>query len=92
LAALTSDIDSIVQMAMKASEGDLLYRTKLRDHVAYLASDIDLSYARPTAAHYAASANSLLSGEEIVVRAMRGPIVALLLPTGIRGAAFRVSL
>jgi photosystem II stability/assembly factor-like uncharacterized protein len=51
--ALTRDIDSVVQMASKSSEGDLLHPTKLRDHLAYLASDIDLSYDRPTAAHYA---------------------------------------
>ncbi|MGH8102726.1 MAG: hypothetical protein ACREIW_15630, partial [Chthoniobacterales bacterium] len=51
LAALTRDIDSVAQMAMKASEGGLLHPTKLRDHLAYLASDIDLSYGRPTAAH-----------------------------------------
>jgi hypothetical protein len=36
-------------MAMKSSEGSLLYETKLRDHLAYLAADIDLSYDRPTA-------------------------------------------
>ena len=53
LAALNHDIDSVAQMAMKGSEGDLLHPTRLRDHLAYLASDIDLSYARPTAAHYA---------------------------------------
>ena len=53
LAALNRDIDSVAQMAMKGSEGDLLHPTKLRDHLAYLASDIDLSYARPTEAHYA---------------------------------------
>ncbi|MGA3092615.1 MAG: hypothetical protein ABSD75_28780 [Terriglobales bacterium] len=48
LAALNRDIDSVAQMAMKSSEGSLLYETKLRDHLAYLASDIDLSYDRPT--------------------------------------------
>jgi hypothetical protein len=36
-------------MKMKASERDLLNETKLRDHLAYLASDVDLSYDRPTA-------------------------------------------
>ncbi len=50
LAALNRDIDSVAQMAMKASEGSLLFETKLRDHLAYLAADIDLSYDRPTAA------------------------------------------
>lgn len=49
LAALNRDIDSVAQMAMKSSEGSLLYETKLRDHLAYLAADIDLAYARPTA-------------------------------------------
>ena len=53
LAALNRDIDSVAQMKMKASEGSLLYETRLRDHLAYLAADIDLSYARPTPAHYA---------------------------------------
>ncbi|MFZ0915937.1 MAG: hypothetical protein WAN04_03510, partial [Candidatus Udaeobacter sp.] len=48
LAALNRDIDKVAQMAMKGSEGSLLYETKLRDHLAYLASDIDLSYDRPT--------------------------------------------
>jgi hypothetical protein len=53
LAALNRDIDSVAAMAMKSSEGSLLYETKLRDHLAYLASDIDLSYDRPTAAQEA---------------------------------------
>lgn len=53
VAALTRDIDSVAQMAMRGSEGDLLYGTKLHDHLAYLSADIDLAYARPTAAQYA---------------------------------------
>jgi photosystem II stability/assembly factor-like uncharacterized protein len=53
LAALNRDIDSVAAMAMKASEGSLLYETKLRDHLAYLAADIDLSYDGPTAAQEA---------------------------------------
>jgi photosystem II stability/assembly factor-like uncharacterized protein len=53
LAALNRDIDSVAQMAMKSSEGSLLYETKLRDHLAYLAADIDLAYERPTAAQEA---------------------------------------
>ena len=40
-------------MAMKSSEGSLLFETKLRDHLAYLAADIDLSYDQPTASQYA---------------------------------------
>ncbi len=53
LAALTRDIDSVAELASRSSEGDLLYGTKLRDHLAYLASDIDLSYGKPTAAQSA---------------------------------------
>ena len=53
LSALNRDIDSVAQMAMKASEGSLLFETKLHDHLAYLAADIDLSYDKPTAAHEA---------------------------------------
>jgi hypothetical protein len=40
-------------MEMKSSEGSLLYETRLRDHLAYLAADIDLAYTRPTPAQYA---------------------------------------
>jgi photosystem II stability/assembly factor-like uncharacterized protein len=50
IADLTRDIDAVVQMAAGGSEWPLLYGTKLRDHLAYLAADIDLSYGRPTAA------------------------------------------
>jgi photosystem II stability/assembly factor-like uncharacterized protein len=53
LAALNRDIDGVAAMAMKSSEGSLLHETKLRDHLAYLAADIDLSYDRPTAAQEA---------------------------------------
>jgi len=38
---------------MKSSEGSLLFETKLRDHLAYLAADVDLSYERPNPAQYA---------------------------------------
>ncbi|MGE5204649.1 MAG: WD40/YVTN/BNR-like repeat-containing protein [Chlamydiota bacterium] len=53
LAALNREIGDVAQMAMKSSEGSLLYETKLRDHLAYLAADVDLAYARPTPAQYA---------------------------------------
>jgi photosystem II stability/assembly factor-like uncharacterized protein len=53
LAALNQEIDSVAQMAMKSSEGSLLFETKLRDHLAYLAADVDLSYERPNPAQYA---------------------------------------
>jgi photosystem II stability/assembly factor-like uncharacterized protein len=50
LAALDRAIDEVAQMQMKSSEGSLLHEAKLRDHLAYLAADIDLAYARPTSA------------------------------------------
>jgi hypothetical protein len=53
LTALARDIDSVAQMAMKSSEGSLLFETKLHDHLAYLAADIDLSYDKPSAAQQA---------------------------------------
>jgi hypothetical protein len=53
LAALNRDIDSAVTMAIKSSEGDLLYGTRLRDHLAYLAAEIDLAYDKPTASQEA---------------------------------------
>jgi hypothetical protein len=52
LSALNRDIGELAQMKMSASEGALLFETKLRDHLAYLAADVDLAYARPTQAHY----------------------------------------
>ncbi|HEX4667318.1 MAG TPA: exo-alpha-sialidase [Chthoniobacterales bacterium] len=49
VAVLTRDIDAVVPLKARGSEGDLLYGTKLRDHLAYLAAEVDLSYGHPTA-------------------------------------------
>jgi photosystem II stability/assembly factor-like uncharacterized protein len=53
IAALTGEIDNVVQLATQSSEGTLLYPTKLRSHLAYLAADIELAYTKPTDAQYA---------------------------------------
>jgi photosystem II stability/assembly factor-like uncharacterized protein len=53
LSQLQHSIGELVQMDIQASEGDLLHETKLRSHLAYLASDVDLAYQQPTAAQYA---------------------------------------
>jgi hypothetical protein len=53
LAALDSTIHGLVQLDLHSSEGSLLHETKLRSHLAYLAADIDLAYAAPTAAQEA---------------------------------------
>ncbi|HJS90241.1 MAG TPA: hypothetical protein VJ738_09780 [Steroidobacteraceae bacterium] len=52
LAALNEAIGSYVQLKTRASEGTLLFETKLRSHLAYLAADIGLAYKRPTGAEY----------------------------------------
>ncbi len=53
LAALNDAIGQLVQLDLHSSEGSLLHETLLRSHLAYLAADIDLAYARPTPAQQA---------------------------------------
>lgn len=52
LAALDQAIGTYVQLDLHSSEGPLLHETKLRSHLAYLASNIDLAYEMPTAAEH----------------------------------------
>jgi photosystem II stability/assembly factor-like uncharacterized protein len=52
VAQLTLAIGNLVQLEIQGSEGDLLHDTKLRSHLAYLASDVGLAYEQPTAAQY----------------------------------------
>ncbi|HET6893925.1 MAG TPA: hypothetical protein VFH72_00915 [Candidatus Baltobacteraceae bacterium] len=52
-AALDRAIDKLVNLQTHSSEGPLSTGTRTRDHLAYLQSDIDYAYARPTAAQYA---------------------------------------
>ena len=53
LAPLTAAIDSLVQLAIHSSEGDLVYEPKLRTHLGLLAGEIDMAYAAPTGAQAA---------------------------------------
>ncbi|MHB8357339.1 MAG: hypothetical protein ACYDDQ_11705, partial [Vulcanimicrobiaceae bacterium] len=53
IAALDGEIHNLVDLDIQSSEGSLLHETKLRSHLAYLAADVDLAYARPTRAQYA---------------------------------------
>ncbi|HXW76868.1 MAG TPA: hypothetical protein VEJ20_05595, partial [Candidatus Eremiobacteraceae bacterium] len=53
LDALNAQLDDDVQLDMHSSEGSVLHEAKLRSRLAYIASDIDLAYVRPTAAEYA---------------------------------------
>jgi len=52
LARLQDTIGQLVQLKIQSSEGSLLHETKLRSHLAYLASDVGLAYERPTKAQY----------------------------------------
>ena len=51
--ALTKAIDASVQLDSHSSEGLLLHEAKLRDHLAYLQTELESAYAKPTAAEYA---------------------------------------
>jgi photosystem II stability/assembly factor-like uncharacterized protein len=53
LASLDREIGNLVERNSTSSEGPLLYETKLRSHLAYLAAEIDLAYDKPTQAEYA---------------------------------------
>jgi hypothetical protein len=53
VAALDSIVRGLAQLDLHSSEGDLLHESKLRSHLAYLAAEIDLAYAAPTAAQAA---------------------------------------
>ncbi|HTX41235.1 MAG TPA: hypothetical protein VMD25_05370 [Acidobacteriaceae bacterium] len=52
LDALNQELDSVVQMKIRSSEGDTMHEAKLHMYLAYLAADIEVAYARPTAAEY----------------------------------------
>lgn len=51
--ALNAAIDSLVQMQIRSSEGDVVHTTRLHEWLAYLMSEVDIAYARPTAAEFA---------------------------------------
>jgi photosystem II stability/assembly factor-like uncharacterized protein len=50
LDALNAAIDDYVQMNIRSSEGDVVHTTKLHEWLAYLTSDVEIAWARPTAA------------------------------------------
>ncbi len=73
IAALNDAIDGLVQLDLHSSEGTLLHEALLRSHIAYLAADVDLAYARPTPAQYAvyqALAREAHEGEARLTQAM----------------------
>ena len=51
-AQIDAALESLVQLDISSSEGDVLKETKLRDHIAFLAGEIELAYEKPTAAQY----------------------------------------
>jgi Sortilin, neurotensin receptor 3, len=54
LAPLTGAIDSLVQLAIQSSEGDVLHEPKLRGRLGFLAGEVDMAYVAPNAAEEAA--------------------------------------
>jgi photosystem II stability/assembly factor-like uncharacterized protein len=52
-AQLKGAVADLVGRDVHASEGDLLFETKLREHLGFLANELELAYERPTAAEYA---------------------------------------
>jgi len=52
-AAIGRVIDQLVNLQSRSSEGPLSTGTRVRDHLAYLMSDIDFAYDKPTQAQYA---------------------------------------
>jgi photosystem II stability/assembly factor-like uncharacterized protein len=52
-AALDRAIDRLVNLQTHSSEGPLSTGTRTRDHLAYLQSDVDYAYDKPTPAQYA---------------------------------------
>ncbi|MBV8245127.1 MAG: hypothetical protein JOZ38_04325, partial [Candidatus Eremiobacteraeota bacterium] len=49
-AKLDAVLNNVVQMQIHSSEGDLLHEVKLRDYLAFLMNELDMSYDKPTAA------------------------------------------
>ncbi len=71
--ALDSTIGGLVQLDLHSSEGSLLHETKLRSHLAYLAADLELAYAAPSAAQRAVFVElkqQAEAGEAALARAM----------------------
>ncbi len=53
LRRLEAEIGRLVQLNIHASEASLLYETRLRSHLAYLAADVELAFTRPSPAQFA---------------------------------------
>ena len=60
-----SIIAELVQFNIHSTEGDVSHETKLREHLAFLANDLETAYEKPTAAEYA-------SFDELTARAHAG--------------------
>jgi photosystem II stability/assembly factor-like uncharacterized protein len=49
-AALDAELQKVVEMRIRSSEGDLLHEVRLRDYLAFLMNELDTAYQAPTAA------------------------------------------
>ena len=50
---IESALANLVQFDTHSSEGDTLHETKLREHLSFLANELEIAYEKPTAAEYA---------------------------------------
>jgi hypothetical protein len=59
--AIESAVTAVYEPRYRSSEADIMFPSKLRDHLAFLMNSLDLSYSAPTAAE--ADAAKVLEGE-----------------------------
>jgi len=52
-ARIEGALANLVQFDIHSSEADTLHETKLREHLAFLANELEIAYEKPTAAEYA---------------------------------------
>jgi hypothetical protein len=60
-AAVESAVTAVYEPRYRSSEADIMFPSKLRDHLAFLMNSLDLSYSAPTAAQ--ADAAKVLEGQ-----------------------------
>ena len=53
-AAVTAELDTLIQFDIHSSEGDVLKPSKIREQLGFLMNSLENAFAKPTAAEYAA--------------------------------------
>jgi len=73
VSALNGEIGKLVQLDLHSSEATLLHETKLKSHLAYIQSGVEMAYTRPTKAQqavYEELAGEAKAGEDKLEHAM----------------------